>query len=183
MNRLKQTYLDTVVAALKKEFNHENIHSVAKLEKIVVSTRVSEDQHKDAAMKSVEEQLKVITGLKPKVTVARKSEASFKIRQGEALGMMVTLRGDYMWEFLDKLVSIVLPRMKDFQGVPVKSDQSGNYNLGIREQIIFPEIDYDKIDKIRGMQITIVTSTKDKVESMKLLELLGMPFEKPETTN
>lgn len=178
MNRLQQTYQDKVAAALKKEFGHENIHSVAKLEKIVVSTRVSEEQNKDAALKNVEEQLKVITGRKPKITVARKSEAGFKIRKGEPLGLMVTLRGEYMWEFLDKLIGIVLPRMKDFQGVPKTSDQSGNYNLGIREQIIFPEIDYDKIDKVRGLQITVVTSTNSKEESLRLLELLGMPFEK-----
>lgn len=178
MNRLQQTYNDTVAAKLQQEFRHDNVHSVAKIEKIVVSTRVSEDQNKDAALKSVEEQLKVITGLKPKITTARKSEAGFKIRQGEPLGMMVTLRNTYMWEFLDKLISIVLPRTKDFQGVPKTSDQSGNYNLGIREQIIFPEIDYDKIDKVRGLQITIVTSTNDKQESIRLLELLGMPFVK-----
>lgn len=183
MNRLQQQYLDTVAKALREEFKHENIHSVAKLEKIVVSTRVSDQQGKDNALKSVEEQLKVITGLKPKVTVARKSEANFKIRKGEPLGYMVTLRGQYMWEFLDKLVSIVLPRMKDFQGVPKNSDQNGNYNLGVKEQIIFPEIDFDKIDKVRGLQITIVSSTNDKAESLRLLELLGMPFEKADKAN
>ena len=179
MNRLKQKYQQEIVPALQKEFKHENAMAVSKIQKVVVSTRVSEEQGKDAAMKSVTDQIKVITGRQPKTTVARKSESSFKIRQGDPLGLMVTLRGEYMWEFLDKLVSIVLPRMKDFQGVSRKAfDQSGNYNLGVQEQIIFPEIEYDKIDKIRGLQITIVTSTKQKDESFRLLELLGMPFAK-----
>ena len=181
MTRLQQYYQDSVVQTLKDEFAYGNIMSVPTVKKIVVSTRVHEEQHQDEALKNVDEQLQVITGLKPKVTVARKSESSFKIRQGEALGLMVTLRGQYMWEFLDKLIKIVLPRVKDFQGVPLKSfDQSGNYNLGVPEQIIFPEIVYDKIDKIRGLQITIVTNAKNKEKSMRLLQLLGMPFEKTE---
>jgi large subunit ribosomal protein L5 len=179
MNRLKQKYQQDIVNTLVKEFSLANSLSAGKIEKIVVSTRVSDEQHRAEALKNVEEQLKVITGLKPKVTVARKSEAGFKIRKGEALGLMVTLRGDYMWEFLDKLVSIVLARMKDFQGVSRTAfDQSGNYNLGLPEQIIFPEIEYDNIDKVRGLQITIVTSVNDKEQSFRLLELLGMPFEK-----
>lgn len=181
MNRLKQKYQQQVVDALVKEFSLSNALSAGKIEKIVVSTRVSDEQHKAEALKNVEEQLKVITGLKPKVTVARKSEAGFKIRKGEPLGLMVTLRGDYMWEFLDKLVSIVLARMKDFQGISRTAfDQSGNYNLGLPEQIIFPEIEYDNIDKVRGLQITIVTSVNNKEQSFRLLELLGMPFEKVE---
>lgn len=181
MTRLQQYYQDSVVKALQKELGLDNVMAVPTVKKIVVSTRVHEDQHQDEALKNVEEQLKVITGMKPKVTVARKSESSFKIRQGEPLGLMVTLRGQYMWEFLDKLIKIVLPRVKDFQGVPLKSfDQSGNYNLGVPEQIIFPEIVYDKIDKIRGLQITIVTSASNKENSMKLLKMLGMPFEKVE---
>ncbi len=179
MNRLRQKYQEEIIPALQKEFKHKNAMAVGKISKLVISTRVSEEQGKDAAMKSVTEQLRVITGRQPKTTVARKSESSFKIRQGEPLGLMITLRGEYMWEFMDKLVSIVLPRMKDFQGVSRKAfDQSGNYNLGIPEQIIFPEIVYDQIDKIRGLQITIVTTTKDHDESFKLLELLGMPFAK-----
>lgn len=179
MNRLNQKYQQEVVPSLQKEFSHANVMAVPKIQKIVVSTRVSEEQGKDAAMKNVTDQLQVITGMKPKTTVARKSESSFKIRQGEPLGLMVTLRGQYMWEFLDKLISIVTPRMKDFQGISRKAfDQSGNYNLGIPEQIIFPEIEYDKIDKIRGLQITIVTSTKSHDESFRLLELVGMPFAK-----
>lgn len=181
MTRLQQYYQDSVVKSLQKELGYGNVMAVPTVKKIVVSTRVHEEQHQDEALKNVEEQLKVITGMKPKVTVARKSESSFKIRQGEALGLMVTLRGQYMWEFLDKLVKIVLPRVKDFQGVPLKSfDQSGNYNLGVPEQIIFPEIVYDKIDKIRGMQITIVTNAGNKEKSIKLLKMLGMPFEKIE---
>lgn len=183
MNRLQQKYNQDIVKTLKEEFKHDNVMSVGRLQKIVVSTRVSEEQHKNEALQNVAEQLKLITGLQPKTTVARKSEASFKIRQGEPLGLMVTLRGEYMWEFMDKLISVVLPRVKDFQGISRTAfDQSGNYNLGLKEQIIFPQIDYDKIDKIRGLQITVVTSTNDKTESFRLLELLGMPFAKEETT-
>lgn len=179
MNRLQQKYQQEVLPALKKEFHKDNDFSVGKVLKVVVSTRVSDEQHKDAALKNVQEQFKTITGRKAKVTVARKSEAGFKIRKGEPLGLMVTLRGEYMWEFLDKLISIVLPRTKDFQGISRTAfDQSGNYNLGIQEQILFPEIVYDNIDKVRGLQVTIVSSTKDKQESFRLLELLGMPFAK-----
>lgn len=179
MNRLQQRYQQEIVPQLQKELGLTNKLAVPGVSKIIVSTRVSEEQHKDEAFKNVEEQLKVITGRKPKTTVARKSESNFKIRQGEPLGLMITLRGEYMWEFYDKLVTLVLPRVKDFQGVSRKSfDQSGNYNLGIREQIIFPEIDYDKIDKIRGLQITVVTTANSVEQSMRLLELLGMPFEK-----
>ena len=179
MNRLLQKYRQDIVPALKKELGLKNDMSVPIMTKIVVSTRVSDQVHKDVALKNVEEQLKVITGRKPKITVARKSEANFKIRKGEALGLMVTLRGEYMWEFMDKLVSIVMPRMKDFQGVSRLSfDQSGNYNLGIQEQILFPEIVYDNIDKVRGLQITIVTTAREKDSSMMLLEKLGMPFTK-----
>lgn len=184
MNRLKQKYQQEVLPTLKKEFSKQNDFSIGKVTKIVVSTRVSDEQHKDAALKNVQEQFKVITGRQPKVTIARKSEAGFKIRKGEPLGLMVTLRGEYMWEFFDKLVSIVLPRTKDFQGIARTSfDQSGNYNLGIPEQILFPEIEYDNIDKVRGLQITFVTSTNDSKESMRLLELLGMPFEKEGKSN
>ncbi len=184
MNRLKQKYQQEVVAQLVKEFGLKNSLSAGKIKKLVVSTRVSEETHKDEALKNVAEQLKVITGRKPKVTTARKSEAGFKIRQGEPLGLMVTLRGEYMWEFFDKLVSIVLPRMKDFQGISRHAfDQSGNYNLGLPEQILFPEIVYDNIDKVRGLQITIVTSVNTKEHSFRLLELLGMPFEKEKESN
>lgn len=179
MNRLKQKYQQDIAATLIKEFKLKNVMAAAKIEKIIVSTRVSDQEHRAEALKNVEEQLKVITGMKPKTTVARKSEAGFKIRKGEALGLMVTLRGDYMWEFMDKLVSIVLARMKDFQGISRTAfDQSGNYNLGLPEQIIFPEIVYDNIDKVRGLQITIVTTVNDKEQSFRLLELLGMPFAK-----
>jgi len=179
MNRLQQKYQQDIVQSLKKEFSKENDFAVGKVLKVVISTRVNDEQHKDAALKNVQDQLKTITGRQPKTTIARKSEAGFKIRKGEPLGLMVTLRGEYMWEFMDKLVSIVLPRTKDFQGISRTAfDQSGNYNLGIQEQILFPEIEYDNIDKVRGLQVTIVTSTNDKKESFRLLELLGMPFAK-----
>jgi len=179
MNRLQQKYQQDIVQSLKKEFSKENDFAVGKVLKVVISTRVNDEQHKDAALKNVQDQLKTITGRQPKTTIARKPEAGFKIRKGEPLGLMVTLRGEYMWEFMDKLVSIVLPRTKDFQGISRTAfDQSGNYNLGIQEQILFPEIEYDNIDKVRGLQVTIVTSTNDKKESFRLLELLGMPFAK-----
>lgn len=180
MNRLKQKYIEQVLPALKKELNKPNDLAVPRVLKIVVSVGIgSKEANKAKALESMAEQLKVITGQKPKQTAAKKAIAGFNIRQGDAVGLMVTLRGERMWEFLDKLISIVLPRFKDFQGIPKKAfDGNGNYNLGIAEQIVFPEIEYDTIDRVRGLQVTIVTSTTEKTEATKLLELLGMPFEK-----
>ncbi|MBI5151743.1 MAG: 50S ribosomal protein L5 [Candidatus Pacebacteria bacterium] len=180
MNRLKQKYIEQVLPALKKEMNKPNDLAVPRLLKVVVSVGLgSKEANKTKAFESMTEQLKVITGQKPKQTAAKQSIAGFNIRQGEPVGLTVTLRGDRMWEFFDKLVSIVLPRFKDFQGVSRKAfDKSGNYNLGIAEQIVFPEIEYDTIDRVRGLQVTVVTSTKDSKEAMILLEKLGMPFEK-----
>lgn len=183
MNRLQEKYQKEVVPKLKEEFQHANAMSVAKIKKVVINTGISEQTSQEKAVANVSEQLMTITGRKPKVTAAKKSISGFKIngralRQGDPVGLMVTMRGQYMWEFLDKLIGIVLPRVKDFQGVAKSFDQSGNYNLGIAEQIVFPEIVYDKIDKVRGLQISIVIENKDPQESVRLLELLGMPFKK-----
>ncbi len=179
MNRLKQKYQQEVAPALQKEFGHKNTFSVPKLEKVVVNMGITDQQSRDAIIANVVEQFKVITGMKPNVTRARKAISSFKTRVGDPLGVMVTLRGEYMWEFLDKLISLALPRVKDFQGVSRTAfDERGNYNLGIEEQIVFPEIVYDQIQGVRGLQVTIVTTTKNNKEAFKLLELLGMPFAK-----
>jgi len=155
---------------------------VPKVEKVVLNVGISEDQHQDKALSNMAEQLAAIAGQKAKVTVARKSISGFKLRAGDPIGVALTLRGERMYQFMDKLVSIVLPRVKDFQGIKRTAfDQHGNYNLGLEEQIVFPEIDYDKIDKVRGMQITVVTTAKNPQEAMRLLELLGFPFEKEES--
>jgi large subunit ribosomal protein L5 len=171
MNRLKQKYNEQILSALKKDLNATNDLAVPRLKKIVVSVGVgSKEANKAKALESAAEQLKVITGQKPKQTAAKQAIAGFNIRQGDPVGLMVTLRGERMWEFLDKLISIVLPRFKDFQGVPRKAfDTSGNYNLGIAEQIVFPEIEYDTIDRVRGLQVTIVPSTRKPQEAAKLL--------------
>jgi len=179
MNRLKQKYQQEVMPALQKEFGHKNQFSVPKVVKVVVNMGVTDQQNRDALINNVMEQFKVITGMKPNITRAKKAIATFKSRVGDPLGVMVTLRGEYMWEFLDKVVSLALPRVKDFQGVSRTAfDQKGNYNLGIEEQIVFPEINYDQIQGVRGLQVTIVTNTDDNKESFRMLELLGMPFAK-----
>lgn len=183
-NRLKQHYLESVVPTLVEEFKVGNAFAVPKIKKIVVNIGVTTPQDPKERQKSIDnivEQFKVITGQKPQVTKARKSIAGFKLRVGDPVGVMVTLRGQYMWEFFDKLVSITLPRVKDFRGISRTAfDGGGNYNLGISEQIVFPEIDYDQIESIRGLQITIVTSSKSPNQTFRLLELLGMPFAKEE---
>jgi large subunit ribosomal protein L5 len=179
MNRLKQKYQQEVVPALQKEFGLKNIFEVPKLSKIVVNMGITDQQNREAAINNVMEQFKVLTGMKPNITRARKAISTFKTRVGDPLGVMVTLRGEYMWEFLDKLVNLALPRVKDFQGVSRTAfDANGNYNLGIEEQIVFPEINYDQIQSVRGLQVTIVTTTKDKAMAFKALELIGMPFAK-----
>lgn len=185
MNRLQQKYNEQVQPKLMEEFGHTNAMAVARIDKIVVSVGISEQSGQEKAIENMSEQIKVITGQKPKATAAKKSVAGFKIngralRQGDPIGLMVTLRKQFMWEFLDKMISIVLPRVKDFQGVKKTMDQSGNYNLGVLEQIVFPEIEYDKIDKVRGLQMTVVIKNTNPKESMRLLELLGMPFKKDE---
>jgi large subunit ribosomal protein L5 len=180
MNRLKQKYQQEVVPALQKEFGLKNIFAMPQIDKIVVNMGITDQQSRDAIIANVVEQFKVITGMKPNITRARKAIATFKTRVGDPLGVMVTLRGEYMWEFLDKLISIALPRVKDFQGVSRTAfDAKGNYNLGIEEQIVFPEINYDKIQGVRGLQVTIVNKgSQDRAHAFKMLELLGMPFEK-----
>ncbi len=181
MNRLQKKYQEEIVKKLQKEFKHDNVMAVTNIKKIVVNMGIHDEQHKDKAVENIKEQFKVITGQTPVVRPAKKAIAGFGIRQGEPVGLMVTLRGQYMWEFLDKLISIVLPRFKDFQGISRKAfDSAGNYSLGIDEQIVFPEIEYDTIDRIRSLQLTIVTTTNNTQESLRLLELLGMPFEKEE---
>jgi len=180
MNRAKQKYNEQIVPALMKELGKPNVMAVPRITKIVVNVGIgSKEANKTKAFESMTEQLKVITGQHPKKTTAKQAIAGFGTRQGDAVGLTVTLRGERMWQFYDKLVSIVLPRFKDFQGVSRKAfDMNGNYNLGIKEQISFPEIEYDTIDRVRGLQITIVTSTRVTKEAEKLLEKLGMPFEK-----
>lgn len=179
MSRLHEYYKNEVVPALMKRFNYKNIMQVPKLEKIVINTGVSDAKENPKALESAVNDLATITGQKPMVTRAKKSIAAFKIRAGMPIGAKVTLRGEKMYEFADKLFNINLPRVRDFRGVSSNSfDGRGNYTLGIREQLIFPEIDYDKIDKIRGMDIVFVTTAKTDEEARALLELLGMPFSK-----
>jgi large subunit ribosomal protein L5 len=181
MNRLKKTYQETIVPQLQKELKIENVFAVPKLEKIVLNMGVSDSpgnpRNRMKVIENVIDQFKIMTGQKPQVTKAKQSIAGFKLREGEPLGVMVTLRGEKMWEFLDKLIATALPRVKDFRGTSRTAfDGNGNYNLGIDEQIVFPEIVYDSVESIRGLQITIVTSTKSNEQALVMLEALGMPF-------
>lgn len=183
MNRLKKQYQEEIVAKLEKELGIDNVFSVPKLKKIVLNMGVTDfPQNPRSRMNNIDnivEQFRTITGQHPQVTKAKKSIAGFKLREGEPLGVMVTLRGERMWQFLDKLISTALPRVRDFQGVSRTAfDGQGNYNLGISEQIVFPEINYDTIESIRGLQITFVTNTKSNEHAFALLEALGMPFAK-----
>lgn len=180
-NRLYQRYRDRVVPTLMTEFGFTNPLAVPRLVKIVVSTSFREEQHQDDAIAKASAWMAAITGQLPKKTKARKAIATFNIRQGDVIGLAVTLRGRRAWEFADKLISAALPRVKDFQGVPLGSfDGNGNYTLGVTEQIIFPEVEYDTVGKVRGLQVSIVTSSRDDTIARKLLEELGMPFEKRE---
>lgn len=177
--RLKDHYQKKVVPELVKEFKLKNALEAPAVTKVVLNVGITEDQHQNQALESMGQQIAVITGQKPKITKARLSIASFKLRQGDPIGLMVTLRGARMYQFLDKLIATVLPRVKDFQGISNTAfDQNGNYSLGLEEQIVFPEIEYDKIDRIRGLQINIVTSAKEPQSAKRLLELLGFPFKK-----
>jgi len=177
MARLKGFYKETVAPALQAKYGYANPMQVPQLKKIVVNMGVGEGSRNEAMLKAAEADLTRITGQKPRVNAARKSVANFKIREGMPVGLKVTLRGDRMWEFYDRLVNVALPRVRDFRGVPAKSfDGRGNYNLGLKEQIIFPEIDYDKIARIQGMDINFVTSAETDEEAMELLRLLNMPF-------
>ena len=175
--RLKETYRQDVVPALMKEFGYRNAMEVPRLEKVVINIGMGEALQNPKAMDSAASDIAAITGQKPVITRARRSIANFKIREGNAIGLMVTVRGDHMWEFIDRMVNAALPRIRDFHGVSNKGfDGRGNYSLGIREQLIFPEIEYDKIDHIRGLQITLVTTARNDEEGKRLLQLLGMPF-------
>jgi large subunit ribosomal protein L5 len=177
MSRLKDRYQKDVVAALKKEFGYRNVMAVPKIEKVVVNMGLGEGTQNPKIVDTGADELSRVTGQKPVVTRAKKSIAQFKVRKGMPIGAMVTLRGDRMYEFLDRLMSIALPRVRDFRGVSPKGfDGRGNFTLGLRDQLIFPEIDYMKVDKARGMNISVVTTAKTDEEARRLLQLLGMPF-------
>ena len=177
MSRLKEQYQNEIVDAMIKKFGYKNIMEVPKLDKIVVNMGVGEAVGNSKALESAVADMTQIAGQKPVITKAKKSIAAFKVRQGMPLGAKVTLRGDRMYYFLDKLMNLALPRVRDFRGVSATAfDGRGNYALGLKEQLIFPEIEYDKIDKVRGMDIIIVTTAKTDEEARELLKLLGMPF-------
>lgn len=175
--RLRQSYLDVARPALMKKFNYKNVNQVPRIEKIVVSSTNRDVVTNPKVLDSINDELEMITGQKPKLTRATKSIATFKIREGMPLGSVVTLRNARMFEFLDRLTNVALPRVRDFKGVsPNSFDGRGSYSFGLKEQIIFPEIPYDKVDKIRGMNITIVTTAKTNDEARELLASLGFPF-------
>lgn len=175
--RLKTLYLDTAVPKLQDQFKYKNVHEIPRLTKISVNRGLGEASQNAKALERSLEELAVITGQRPVVTRAKKAIAGFKIRQGMPVGVMVTLRGERMYAFLDRLVNLALPRIRDFRGVSPKSfDGRGNFTLGLREQLIFPEVDYDSIDQIRGMDISIITTAKTDEEGRALLKVLGMPF-------
>ena len=177
MARLKDKYLNEVVPALQEQFKYTNVMAIPKLDKVVINIGLGEAVQNPKALDAALNDLTLIAGQKPVVTRAKKSIAGFKLREGMPVGVKVTLRGDRMYEFVDRLVSVALPRVRDFRGVSPKSfDGRGNYSLGLKEQLIFPEIEYDKIDKIRGMEIVFATTAKTDEEGRALLKLLGMPF-------
>jgi large subunit ribosomal protein L5 len=177
MNRVKEKYQKDVVPALTKEFGYKNVMAVPRLEKVVVNMGLGEATANAKLVDIGSDELSRITGQKPVTRRAKKSIAQFKVRKGMPIGTMVTLRGDRMWEFLDRLMSIALPRVRDFKGVSPKGfDGRGNYTLGLRDQLLFPEIDYMKVDKARGMNVSVVTTAKTDEEARKLLQFIGMPF-------
>ena len=179
--RLKERYREEVVPALMKEFAYQNVMQVPRLQKIVVNIGLGEALQNPKALDSASEDVAAITGQKPVITRAKRSIANFKLRTGMPIGVTVTLRGDRMYELLDRMVNAALPRIRDFQGVsPDSFDGRGNYSLGIKEQVIFPELEYDKIERIRGLQFTMVTSARSDEEGKRLLELMGMPFARRE---
>jgi large subunit ribosomal protein L5 len=179
VNRLKEKFVKEVTPALMSKFNYKSVMEVPKLDKIVLNMGVGDEVANAKALDIAVEELATITGQKPVVTRAKKSIAGFRLREGMPIGAKVTLRGERMYEFLDKLVSVSLPRVRDFRGISKKAfDGRGNYTLGIKEQLIFPEIDYDKVSKVRGMDIVIVTTAKTDEESRELLTQFGMPFQK-----
>jgi len=179
MSRYKELYTSEVVPAMMKEFNYRNVMEVPRLEKIVVNIGMGEALENAKALDYAVTDVETITGQHPIITRARKSIAGFKVREGNAIGVKVTLRGKRMYDFLDRLCNISLPRQRDFRGISADAfDGRGNYSLGLREQLIWPEIDYDKIDRVRGMSITIVTTAKTDEESRRLLSFFGLPFRK-----
>ena len=179
MNRLQERYINEITKNLMKKLGYESTMQIPKMEKIVINIGVGDAVNNSKFLEEAVEELTLISGQKPIVTTAKKSIAGFKVREGQAIGCKVTLRGERMYEFLDKLVSISLPRVRDFRGVPKNSfDGRGNYTLGVKEQLIFPEIDFDKVAKLRGMDIVFVTTAKTDEEGRALLTELGMPFAK-----
>jgi large subunit ribosomal protein L5 len=177
MSRLRDRYSKEVAPALAKEFGYKNVMAIPKIEKVVVNMGLGEATGNAKIVDTGADEVGRVTGQKPVITRSKKSIAQFKVRKGMPIGTMVTLRGDRMWEFLDRLISIALPRVRDFRGVsPRGFDGRGNYTLGLKDQLLFPEIDYMKVDKARGMNISVVTTAKTDEESRKLLQLLGMPF-------
>ena len=177
MARLKDKYINEIIPAMNERFNYKSVMQVPKLEKVVLNIGVGDTRENPKAMDAAVNDLSLISGQRPIVTKAKKSVAAFKLRQGMSIGCKVTLRGERMYEFADKLFNVALPRVRDFRGVPADSfDGRGNFSVGVKEQLIFPEIDYDKIDRIRGMDIAFVTTAKTDEESRELLRLLGMPF-------
>jgi large subunit ribosomal protein L5 len=177
-NRIKALYNETVVPAMIKKFNYGNVNQVPKLVKITINSGLGDVKDNSKSIQLAQEELKLIAGQKPVLTQAKKSVANFKIREGQSIGMKVTLRGTRMYEFFDKFISIALPRVRDFRGVSKKSfDGRGNYSMGVKEQLIFPEISYDQVEKVRGFDICITTTANTDEEARELLALLGMPFE------
>src|SRR6266496_3375732 len=179
MNRMQEKYNNEAVPALRKAFDLKNIMQAPRITKVVVNIGMGEAMDNPKSMEAAVSDLTTVTGQKPVMTKARKSIANFKLREGRLIGSKVTLRGDRMWSFLDRLVNTALPRVRDFRGVSGNAfDGRGNYTLGLRDQLIFPEIEYDKIDKLRGMEVTIVTTAKHDDQACTMLQLLGMPFSK-----
>ncbi len=178
-SRLKVKYKEEIVPALQKEFNYTNPMQVPGVHKVVINIGMGEAIQNAKAMDAAVSDLTTITGQRPVITRAKRSVATFKLREGMQIGCMVTLRGDRMYHFLDKLMNVALPRLRDFQGVSTDAfDGRGNYTLGLKEQLVFPEIDYDKVDKVRGMEVSIVTTARTDEEGRRLLKLMGMPFKK-----
>lgn len=179
MTRLKAKYQSEIAKAMMEKFNYKNVMEIPKIEKVVINTGVGDVKDNSKSINMVVDEMALIAGQKPIVTKAKKSIANFKVRQGMAVGMKVTLRGSQMYEFVDRLLSVALPRVRDFKGVnPNSFDGRGNYTMGVREQLIFPEINYDKVENVRGMDITFVTTAKTDEEARELLRLFGMPFSK-----
>ena len=176
-NRMKEQYVNEIAPALNKKFGYKSVMQIPKLDKVIVNVRCGESKNNAKELEAIVKDLGIITGQKAVICKARKSVANFKLREGESVGVKVTLRGEKMYEFLDRLFSVALPRVRDFRGInPNSFDGRGNYSLGITEQLIFPEIDYDKVDRTRGMDITFVTTAEDNDSAFALLSALGFPF-------